>query len=98
MNKLKKLFETQFSYDMSYDYEDMKLAIVCSTFADDYTGYENYLEFEDIVKLATWIRIKWNEEFDNLSTEEQGYIQSYARRLLYDNADDIFDIMEKDYE
>lgn len=98
MNKLKELFNTQFSYDMQYDYEDMKLAIECSSFIEDVSGYQHYADFEDIIRLATWVKIKWNEEFKDLTTEEQAYIQAYARRILYENEDEIFDIIRSDYE
>ena len=96
MNKLKELFNTQFNYDMPYDYEDMKLAIVCDNFIDN--ALDDIFDFEDVIRLATWVRLKWNEDFDTLSENEKGYIQEFANRILYDNIDEIFGIIRSKYE
>ena len=96
MNKLKDLYMTQFNYDMCYDYDDMKLAIVCDNFIDN--ALNDIFDFEDVIRLATWVRIKYNEDFDILSDNEKGYIQEYANRILYDNIDEIFEVLRSNYE
>ena len=96
MNKLKELYATQFNYDMCYDYDDMKLAIVCDNFIDQ--AFTDILDFEDVIRLATWVRVKYNQEFDTLSATEKGYVQEYAIRILYENADEIFEIIRSNYE
>ena len=55
-------------------------------------------DFEDLIRLAEWVRLRWNAEFEDLGTEEQGYIQAYARRILDENMHEIFEIVKEKYE
>ena len=75
----------------------MKLAITCSDFVDEAFQYGMF-DFEDIIRLAEWVRLRWNAEFEDLGTIEQAYIQAYARRILNENEDKIFDIIGSKYE
>lgn len=91
MNKLKELYDTTFNYDMTYDYDDMKLVLVCDNFIED--RLTCFYDFEDIIRISTWVRCKYNEEFETLSDNEKGYIQEYAQRILSANIDEIWKIM-----
>ena len=97
LEKLKESFNTEFSYNGVYDFDDMKLAITCSDFVDDAFEY-GMCDFEDLIRLAEWVRLRWNAEFEDLGTEEQGYIQAYARRILDENMHEIFEIVKEKYE
>ena len=97
LEKLKESFNTEFSYNGVYDFDDMKLAITCSDFVDEAFQYV-MCDFEDIIRLAEWVRLRWNAEFEDLGTIEQGYIQEYARRILDENMHEIFEIVKEKYE
>lgn len=97
LEKLKESFNTEFSYNGVYDFDDMKLAITCSDFVDEAFQY-GMCDFEDIIRLAEWVRLRWNAEFEDLGTIEQGYIQAYARRILDENMHEIFEIVKEKYE
>lgn len=94
LNKLEEMLNNDFSYNGSYDYEDMKLVVVCNDYSDDAFHYA-WLEFEELITLSNWIRLMWNAEFDELSNEEQGYIQQYAYRILDENRTEIFNIISR---
>jgi hypothetical protein len=92
LNKLEEMLNNEFSYNGAYDYEDMKLVVVCNNYADDAFHY-GWLDFEELITLSNWVRLMWNAEFDELSNEEQGYIQEYAYRILDENNHEIFNII-----
>lgn len=94
LEKLEEMLNNDFSYNGSYDYEDMKLVVVCSDYSDDAFGY-GWLDMEEVIILSDWIRLMWNAEFDELSNEEQGYIQEYAYRILDENHHEIFNIISR---
>lgn len=92
LKMLKDDIEKEFNYDGAYDYDDMKLAIVCKDFIECAIELEHF-DYEDIITLATWVRLRWNAEFEDLSFEEQGYIQAYARRILNENINEIENVL-----
>ena len=51
LEKLKESFNTEFSYNGVYDFDDMKLAITCSDFVDEAFQY-GMCDFEDLIRLA----------------------------------------------
>lgn len=92
LEKLSKMLQEDFDYGCEYDFDDMKLAIVCKDFMYEAIELER-IDYEDIFTLASWVRLCWNAEFGELGNEEQGYIQAYARRILNENINEIETIL-----
>lgn len=82
----------QDTYNRTYDYDDMKIALCIQDFLDnDKPDMQiNFQDFEDIIELAIRIRKsydKCNKE-GTLTKEEQGYIQQFAYNYLKENYGD----------
>ena len=73
-------------YEKTFDYEDMKLAMVVQEFynkhEDKMNEYENY---EDFINLCIEIRNAWNDlDMGDYVEEEYAYIQYFAEMYLFD--------------
>lgn len=90
---LKELLKKPFDYDEMYDFDDMKLGIVCKDFMSEAIELE-YIDYEDIFRIVKWIKVVWMDRFYNLIEEEQGYIQEFARRVLNENINEIENILK----
>ena len=93
LKKLEKMLE-DFNYNALYDFDDMKLGIICKDFMYEAIELE-HIDYEDIFTLAIWVKSCWQNEFEDLSNNEQGYIQEYARRILSENINEIEEIFIK---
>ncbi|MBP3708264.1 MAG: hypothetical protein J6J36_06630 [Clostridia bacterium] len=73
-------------YSDSYDYDDMCIVIAIMDFVQQYdTELDTKLpDVEDVIALAKEIKKQWKQEFNTLSTEQQGYIGAYTHDYLKD--------------
>ena len=93
ISKLETMLE-DFNYNTIYDFDDMKLAIMCEDFIVGAIDLD-HIDYEQIITLANWVRLQWNAEYEDLGREEQGYIQAYARRILNENINEIEKILRR---
>lgn len=70
-------------YEQTYDYDDMKIAIVIQDYLSLHKS-DKLRTYEELIQLAYTIKQEWLKEYDNatLNEEERAYIQSYAYRYL----------------
>lgn len=93
-----KMFASDFidkekdSYNRTYDYDDIKIALCIQDFLDnDNPDMQiNFQDFEDIIELAIKIRKSYDKckNEGTLTKEEQGYIQQFAYNYLKENYGD----------
>lgn len=78
-------------YEKTYDYEDMKLAIVVQDFLDNFTEKPALIDYEDIIRITQEIKNSWEYKKDNrgLTEEEYAYVQAYAYRFLEENIEEL---------
>lgn len=73
-------------YEKTYDYEDMKLAIVVQDFFSTHPQCKSPIlqDYEDIIYLTQDIKDNWIHEKGQgtLTEEEYAHIQTYAYRFL----------------
>lgn len=74
-------------YDKTFDYEDMKIAMVVSEFINNHENdipYQYLEDYEDLINLCIEIKTKWLElsQEKALSLEEYAYIQFFADNYL----------------
>ena len=60
-------------YDIQYDYDDIKIAVTITDYIRNVRN-EDYMDFEDLAKMTLTIHNAYKVA-DDLSREEQGYIQ-----------------------
>ena len=87
---LKSLLKEDFNYNKLYDYDFVKVAIVCSNHFKEYNW-----DYETILTLAHLIEKSYEEDYSDLSNEEQGYIQKYAETFIKENEKTIINIVEE---
>ena len=85
----KKLLE-DFNYNNLYDYDFVKVAIVCSNYFKEHNW-----DYETILTLAHLIKKSYEADYSDLSAEEQGYIQQYAENFIKKNEKEIVNIVEE---
>ena len=70
-------------YEQTYDYDDMKIAIVIQDYLSLHKR-DKLRTYEELIQLAYTIKQEWLKEYDNatLNEEERAYIQFYAYRYL----------------
>ena len=74
-------------YDKTFDYEDMKIAMIVSEFINKHENdipYQYFEDYEDLINLCIEIKTKWLElsEEKALSQEEFAYVQYFAENYL----------------
>ena len=67
-------------YDMQYDYDDIKIAATITDYIRNVRN-EDYMDFEDLAEMTLTIHNAYKVA-DDISKEEQGYIQKYVYRFL----------------
>ena len=75
-------------YDKTFDYEDMKIAIIVSQYCEKYECLQAIYEtYEDLINLCTEIKTKWLELSKDkaLCDEDYAYIQCFAESYILEN-------------
>lgn len=78
------------TYNKTFDYEDMKIAMVVNQFFSDHedelgtsSAPYYYEDYEDLVTLCMEIRKAWDElDMNNCGREEYAYVQYFAEHYL----------------